>query len=102
MHLQCHLGKGTLNEIRTVMSTYYLKLKFPTVKGNQAEARSCIYGIVRRLKPTDLMMVENSPQPEGEWLKIDMLDLRDNEKELKGKRRTIGGVGRPGPRLRQT
>ena len=76
------LGRWTLNKIRSVMSTYHLKLKFPTphgvreVKDNQVEARSCACGIVRRLKPTKLMMAESTPQPEEEELEIDTLPKR--------------------------
>lgn len=84
------LRRGALNEIKFVMSTYILQLKFSTphsveeVNGNQGEARSCVCGIVRRLKPTNLMMAENTFQPEKEVLEIDTLDPSDEEKELRG------------------
>ena len=83
-------GRGTLKEIRYVVCTYHLKLKFPTphgvgeVKGSQAKAMSYVCGIIRRLKPTNVMMVESSPQPEEEKLEIDMLDPRDVEKKGRG------------------
>lgn len=43
------LERGTLNEIWFVIAMYYLIVHgVGEIKGNQAEARSCVCGIVRR------------------------------------------------------
>ncbi|KAK3025694.1 hypothetical protein RJ639_041699 [Escallonia herrerae] len=69
------LGRTTLNQLRAVVSTYHMKMKFPTengvgeVKGDQAVARQCYMASCRNIA-NETLMIE---------------DLRDETKVERGK-----------------
>ncbi|KAK3021741.1 hypothetical protein RJ639_046087 [Escallonia herrerae] len=69
------LGRTTLNQLRAVVSTYHMKMKFPTengvgeVKGDQAVARQCYMASCRN-RANETLMIE---------------DLRDETKVERGK-----------------
>ncbi|KAK3009129.1 hypothetical protein RJ639_013704 [Escallonia herrerae] len=69
------LGQTTLNQLRAVVSTYHMKMKFPTengvgeVKGDQAVARQCYMASCRN-RANETLMIE---------------DLRDETKVKRGK-----------------
>uniref|UniRef100_A0A6I9QPU4 Uncharacterized protein LOC105037583 n=1 Tax=Elaeis guineensis var. tenera TaxID=51953 RepID=A0A6I9QPU4_ELAGV len=72
------LGRPSLNALRAVVSTYHLKLKFPTdqgigeVRGDQALARHCYNIALQRSNQAD-------PCP------VDGLDTRDDLAEERGR-----------------
>ena len=96
------LRRGTLNEIRAAISTCSLTMRFPTphsigeVRGNKVEARYCHFGVLKEVRFADVEVlglettaaqepaITREP-PSFENLEIDTLDLRDEEKELRGK-----------------
>ncbi|KAK3002375.1 hypothetical protein RJ639_022536 [Escallonia herrerae] len=69
------LGRTTLNQLRAVVSTYHMKMKFPTengvgeVKGDQVVARQCYMASCRN-RANETLMIE---------------DLRDETKVERGK-----------------
>ncbi|KAK3042622.1 hypothetical protein RJ639_000874 [Escallonia herrerae] len=69
------LGRTTLNQLRAVVSTYHMKMKFPTengvgeVKGDQAVARQCYMASCRN-RANETLVIE---------------DLRDETKVERGK-----------------
>ncbi|KAK3026872.1 hypothetical protein RJ639_041999 [Escallonia herrerae] len=69
------LGRTTLNQLRAVVSTYHMKMKFPTenevweVKGDQAVARQCYMASCQN-RAKETLMIE---------------DLRDETKVERGK-----------------
>ncbi|KAK3028738.1 hypothetical protein RJ639_037761 [Escallonia herrerae] len=69
------LGRTALNQLRAVVSTYHMKMKFPTengvgeVKGDQAVARQCYMASCRN-RANETLMIE---------------DLRDETKVERGK-----------------
>ncbi|KAK2998462.1 hypothetical protein RJ639_024206 [Escallonia herrerae] len=69
------LGQTALNQLRAVVSTYHMKMKFPTengvgeVKGDQAVARQCYMASCRN-RANETLMIE---------------DLRDETKAERGK-----------------
>ncbi|KAK3041885.1 hypothetical protein RJ639_002167 [Escallonia herrerae] len=69
------LGRTALNQLRVVVSTYHMKMKFPTengvgeVKGDQAVARQCYMASCRN-RANETLMIE---------------DLRDETKVERGK-----------------
>ncbi|KAK3035677.1 hypothetical protein RJ639_032549 [Escallonia herrerae] len=69
------LGRTTLNRLRAVVSTYHMKMKFPTengvgeVKGDQVVARQCYMASCRN-RANETLMIE---------------DLRDETKVERGK-----------------
>ncbi|KAK2998728.1 hypothetical protein RJ639_022763 [Escallonia herrerae] len=69
------LGRTALNQLRAVISTYHMKMKFPTengvgeVKGDQAVARQCYMASCRN-RANETLMIE---------------DLRDETKVERGK-----------------
>ena len=58
------IGRGTFNEIRAVISTCSLTIRFPTphgigeVRGNQVEARYCHFGVMKEVRCIDIAALE--------------------------------------------
>ncbi|KAK3038251.1 hypothetical protein RJ639_030860 [Escallonia herrerae] len=58
------LGRTTLNQLRAVVSTYHMKMKFPTengvgeVKGDQVVARQCYMALCRN-RANETLMIED-------------------------------------------
>ena len=85
------IGRPTLNQWKSAMSTYCLKVKFPTengvgeVKGDQVLAREC-YQVVLAVKENHTWMIEENEKNKVEALEtIKLVEGEASKKDDKNK-----------------
>ena len=85
------IGRPTLNRWKSAMSTYCLKVKFPTengvgeVKGDQVLAREC-YQVVLAVKENHTWMIEENEKNKVEALEtIKLVEGEASKKDDKNK-----------------
>ena len=85
------IGRPTLNRWKSAMSTYCLKVKFPTengvgeVKGDQVLAREC-YQVVLAVKENHTWMIEENEENKVEALEtVKLVEGEASKKDDKNK-----------------
>ena len=85
------IGRPTLNQWKSAMSTYCLKVKFPTengvgeVKGDQVLAREC-YQVVLAVKENHTWMIEENEENKVEALEtVKLVEGEASKKDDKNK-----------------